>query len=400
MNSAPWEDGFEWTPELLAIQAQHKGIAQAREESARAKAQEAEKSKQEEIRAKQVDFEAYKLGVMRDGRSKYLTEINGFGLFDDQAAFTIADYKRPYSYEPLIEGVLERGTLGMLYADSFVGKSYLSLDWALSIASGSGRWCGRPVSKARVLYIAMEGVNSLETRWQAWSEYHGVDLANVPDFVIYPKVVDFNSEDSVTLLVNYIRAGGFELTVIDMVKQALGGADENSPTDVGVFMNKLAELREATPGNAVLYIHHSKKDDPRMYRGATPFYGSADFVWCMTRVDSSERGKRDPRRKLECTKWKNSAGTIPTDINLEFLTVGPDSVLDVGASGDIYSETLEELVKTGKTPISQADFARHVVAKTKGSSKTATNRISAMIKDGKLAAEHFKNGKPAPLPFS
>jgi len=336
--------------------------------------------------------EAFKLKVKDAGKRLYLSELNGFGLFDADEAFTIAGYKRPYSYQPLIDGVLERGSLGMLYADSFVGKSYLALDWGLQVASGAGYWAGHEVTKGRVLYIAMEGVHSLEPRWKAWSAYHGIDLTAVQDFVIYPKTVDFNSEDSVALLVDYVKTGNFQLTIIDMVKQAIGGAEENSPTDVGAFMNKLAELREAVPGNTVLYLHHSKKDDPWQYRGATPFYGSADFVWAMGRVDMSDKGKADPRRKLVCTKWKNDAGHSPKDIYLEFMEVPGqrDSVLDAGSGGDIYEETLEVIKQEGLLPTSQADFARRVAARTGINVKTAANRISTRLKDGNLPPEAFK----------
>jgi len=336
-----------------------------------------------------VAAEKYKLRVKHDARLEFLADTSAYGLFNPEDAISLEEYEESAVLEPLIEGVLERGTVGMLYADSYVGKSYVSLDWALSVAMGLP-WCGRVSSKAKVLYLAMEGASSMQRRWKAWCDYRGVSVADTREtFTFYHNSVDFTSEESHERLTNFVRDGGYELVIVDMSQQAMGALDENSPSDVRIFMNKCIELREASDETSVLFLHHSKKDDVRIFRGGGPFYGMSDFVWLMTRVDNSEAGKADPRRVLESMKWKTDAGNPPKPINLDFIKAGPDSVLDAGTGGDPYVEAIEDLRRTYRLPITKSAYAHEVAKRTGKDPKTHANRISRLISDGVLQASDF-----------
>jgi AAA domain len=57
---------------------------------------------------------------------------------------------------PLIDNVLDKGTVALLYGKWGTGKSFIALDWAASVATGRN-WQGRPTERLRVLYIAAEG---------------------------------------------------------------------------------------------------------------------------------------------------------------------------------------------------------------------------------------------------
>ncbi len=50
----------------------------------------------------------------------------------------------------LLEGLLPEGGLAELYGKPGVGKSFLSLDWGLSVAADMP-WLGRPLSQAEVV---------------------------------------------------------------------------------------------------------------------------------------------------------------------------------------------------------------------------------------------------------
>jgi RecA-family ATPase len=74
--------------------------------------------------------------------------------------------------EWLIEGLMPAGGLAVLYGAPKLGKSFLALDWALSVAAGR-RWLGRNVRQGDVVYVYAEGVSGLKARVAAWAAEHG-----------------------------------------------------------------------------------------------------------------------------------------------------------------------------------------------------------------------------------
>lgn len=66
---------------------------------------------------------------------------------------------------------LEEGTVGALIGASGVGKSFLALDFALSVATRIP-WHGRNVVKGPVLYIAGEGRYGILRRARGWAIAH------------------------------------------------------------------------------------------------------------------------------------------------------------------------------------------------------------------------------------
>jgi RecA-family ATPase len=64
---------------------------------------------------------------------------------------------------PLIGGTLDADTLAVLAGPWGTGKTFLAIDWACCVATGTP-WQGRPVKAGRVLYIATEGVHGLRSR--------------------------------------------------------------------------------------------------------------------------------------------------------------------------------------------------------------------------------------------
>ena len=72
--------------------------------------------------------------------------------------------------ESLVEGVLDADTLAVLYGRAGVGKSFVALDLALSVATGT-RWQGHEVRRGRVLYVVAEGASGTGARLDAWQKY-------------------------------------------------------------------------------------------------------------------------------------------------------------------------------------------------------------------------------------
>lgn len=91
------------------------------------------------------------------------------------AALSGSDLESIPPPQPLIEGILFRGTLAALFGPPGVGKSFLAMSWALSIAAGTD-WLGRKVHGGPILYVAAEGTSGLALRRRAWMKHEGVDV--------------------------------------------------------------------------------------------------------------------------------------------------------------------------------------------------------------------------------
>lgn len=165
-------------------------------------------------------------------------------------------------------------------------KSFLALDWALSIAHGSD-WNGRPVEQGTVVYLALEGQTGLATRSEAWHRDMQLNDADVPFYAITSPIsmVDEQNGD-IELLVDAISdgLGGIspKLIVVDTLARSFVGKDENSATDMGIFVRNVDLLREHFDCT-VLVVHHSGKSTEKGMRGSSALRGAVDSEFELVR---------------------------------------------------------------------------------------------------------------------
>lgn len=67
----------------------------------------------------------------------------------------------------IIEGILARGQVGLMYGAPAAYKSFIALDIGLSIAAGI-KWQNRETDQGLVVYIAAEGGDDVSVRQAAW----------------------------------------------------------------------------------------------------------------------------------------------------------------------------------------------------------------------------------------
>ena len=176
--------------------------------------------------------------------------------------------------EWLVDGLLTKHGFSVLYGPPGAGKSFLAIDIALSVAYGKA-WHNNPVQKGAVLYIAGEGVGGLGKRIKAWQAHHKL-TADVP-FYVLPTAVRFREPEDVERLLRTIDNldTKFSAVFVDTVARALLGGDENSATDMGLFVDA-CEIVKRHCECAVVAIHHSGKDAARGMRGSTALLGAVD----------------------------------------------------------------------------------------------------------------------------
>jgi len=325
--------------------------------------------------AEAVEAAAEKLRVSRDARRKVLVEDGGFGLFVASEVVPVDALVMLPDPPDLIDGVLGAGETQMLFGDYFTGKTYLALDWALCVATGRA-WHGKAVTQGRVLYLAMEGVKTVLPRVRAWQEKHsGVAVSG---FDVYPKVANFTDDESVSLLRKTVEQGGYSLVVIDTLSRSYGGGDENSAEIMGGYVGALSKVREVSPELSVLVVHHSKKDDPREYRGSTVLGAALDRIVCMV---ASEKNKKRPDREVEFQKVK-AGGRLPESIPLRFTECGPDSILIPGSAliEPVEVELFRELDAENPGCVTRALLQETLVGRGHlNNIGTARNRVGKLI---------------------
>jgi hypothetical protein len=200
----------------------------------------------------------------------------------------------------LIKGVVSRGSLVMLNGMNQSYKSFVALDWALSVATGRP-WLGRPVKAAEpVVYVAAEGAYGIRQRRAAWKRHHGVD--QLDNFHLVPRAVQFKDGAAQAALLAHIERLRPAMVVIDTVHQSAAGLNENDAGEMSVVM---ARARAMTAwGATVVLVHHTGHAGERA-RGSSSLGDDADEVWVIKRDDVETPGL-DVVRTMHHWKAKDS----------------------------------------------------------------------------------------------
>lgn len=174
----------------------------------------------------------------------------------------------------LIKGWLEKGAMSVVFGASNSGKTFLALDIACHIALG-WPWRGNRVRKSSVVYIASEGGLGISERLTAFKKHH--DLNHCADVYVIPANVCLCKESSAheTLLQQIKSINNIGLIVIDTLARAMGSGDENSPSDMGSFVQNCDIIRQKSHAH-LMVIHHSGKDESRGSRGHSSLKGAID----------------------------------------------------------------------------------------------------------------------------
>jgi hypothetical protein len=234
---------------------------------------------------------------------------------------TIEEIEKLSDLTWLIEGYLPEGGLTVIYGPPEVGKSFTSLDWALSVASGTD-WLGHHTAAPRdVVYIYAEGQNGLKQRLRAWRAAH--DNPDLSRFRAVPCPVNMLDGQDRSFLVTAIRNASLQpgLIVIDTKARCFGSGDENQTKDMNTFVAGCDDFRlEHFPGTTLLVVDHTGKVMEKGARGSNALQGAADTEFFAVPV------KKDADAfVLKNTKQKDRA-KLP-DLTLRRVVIGPSCAL-------------------------------------------------------------------------
>jgi hypothetical protein len=278
----------------------------------------------------------------------------------------------------LIEDYIETDSLSLVYGAPGGGKSFVTVDMACCIATGT-TWHGRPVKQGAVFYIAGEGHNGLARRFAAWSRHKGVTLKGAPLFKSRRAVSIFNESaakelhDEITVMVE--QTGVIPaLVVVDTVARNFGDGDENSTADMGKFVEHLDKWVRHPFGCNVNLVHHSGHNMDRA-RGSSALKAALDAEYSVV----NEGGVVT----LTATKMKDAE--MPTELSFKFKVIELGEVggveinsvvLEMAAAGldfkvgqdsehqDITAKQVVEVVAKGWLPYSQIKDALNCTPST------------------------------------
>lgn len=218
----------------------------------------------------------------------------------------------------LIEGIVEVGTLTLLFGDPGIGKSFLAIDWGYCVATGIP-FLGRPVRQGTVVYIAGEGHRGFGRRREAWGQHHGVDTKAAPFYMSEGPANILDAVAEVKAALADLPAPP-DLVIFDTLARNFGGGDENSTKDMTAFIAAVDDLKADWPDCSMLIVHHSGHTDKQRARGAMALKGAVDTEY---RLEAAPKG-------LLLTNTKMKDGDPPKPLSLAMQTIGQSTVLVEG----------------------------------------------------------------------
>jgi hypothetical protein len=247
--------------------------------------------------------------------------------------------------EWLIEPVLPKPGMVVLYGKPGSWKTFVALSMALSVAAGQP-WLGRKTRQGVVLYVAAEGLYGFKNRVPAYRKKHNLAPGSMFYLGAAPNLLKSSDVDEL-LSVFKSHGGKFDLIVFDTLARMMVGGDEDDAMAIGVLVANVEQIERQT-GATVLIIHHTtKKGD--IERGSSSLRGAADAMLSCTRESSIA--------ELRCEKMKD-AEHFPN------ILVGLNKVdLGEGRASLAVVQMLDAETGLSERPLDQnAASALHVLA--------------------------------------
>jgi hypothetical protein len=212
----------------------------------------------------------------------WVTEDAGFAASLSQGIAT----KKPLKFYPwpdlqamerrkyLVKGLLEQGSMSVIYGESNSGKTFLALDMAAHISLGWS-WRERKARKGKVVYIAAESGLGIAERLIAFRKHHKLEQYGELYLALKTIVLAGENNDCDQLIEKIKETDGVALVIVDTLARAIGGGNENSSEDMGGFIRCCDKIREET-GAHVMVIHHSGKNSEKGARGHSSLRAAID----------------------------------------------------------------------------------------------------------------------------
>jgi hypothetical protein len=177
----------------------------------------------------------------------------------------------------LIEGLWGGSSVGVIGGAPKCSKTWLGLDMALSVATGTpclGRYA-IPERGPVLIYLAEDAILTVRERVAGMARSRGLDLGSVDIHVIIAPALRLDREPHRTRL--YETAKGLQprLLLLDPLVR-LHGVDENNATEVSGLLAYFRTLQRRLDLSVVL-VHHTRKNAVGGVAAGQGLRGSSDI---------------------------------------------------------------------------------------------------------------------------
>jgi len=189
----------------------------------------------------------------------------------------------------ILDGYFEDNSLALLVGPVGQFKTFLAIDWAMSIASGVP-WLGCRVTQRPVLYIAGEGRSGVVRRMRGWLLYHG---RRPPPLYIAKNATQLLIPSAVSEIQKFLdeHHQSEPFIVLDTLARNFGPGNENSTADMSIVIATLDDVLRVAACATVLIVHHvpleSISGSALRSRGSSALPGAADTIITCRRVKGS-----------------------------------------------------------------------------------------------------------------
>ena len=255
-------------------------------------------------------------------------------------SYTIDELENLPKLNWLIKDILVDGGIATIYGESGSTKSFLAIDLAMHLATGS-EWFGLEVNRGiPIIYTALEGFRGVVKRIKGWCKKNDLSPSNI--FIDHDSLL-LGEQGSVESFINYYKASNFNrgMIIIDTFNMACANLEENSAKDMSSVITK-AKLIAEKLNSTVLIIHHSGKDESRGMRGSSSLKASMDAIIYV---------KQDSNGNCEwyLEKSKDSECGIRYGYRLESIELEIDGEVETTCTIEKLGEILEIRKKVNLT---------------------------------------------------
>lgn len=158
----------------------------------------------------------------------------------------------------IVEGYLARGELAFIAGAGESLKSWAAAHLAAAIA-GTFRWLGAfEVCAERVLFVEQERAANLVYQLNRIETAERVKMSDERLQVVKPTALPLSEQEARDALEDAIASFRPEIVIINALRDVLGRANENSPTDMAVILGALGRMAEKY-GCCIIVIDHFNK---------------------------------------------------------------------------------------------------------------------------------------------
>ena len=231
----------------------------------------------------------------------------------------------------LLKGILERGSINLLFGESGAGKSLFAMEWAFCMANGIP-WNGHAVPKKGLngIIIMGEGLRGATLRFKALSQKYGKEPKRI---MLSRKSVNLLNQGEADDIIRIVTELDFipDYIIIDTLHRNMVG-DENSSEDMALYFKSI-ELFAKKLRAAILTVHHNGHGDKGRSRGSSSIKAAMDAEFCVTKTGDGV--------KFSCTKSKDFGAGKDMVFTIKQVELEGDIFLDDDTGQQITSVYLE-----------------------------------------------------------